>query len=262
MPDLSRLARAAAALAEHLPFDVAQAVCAAAEASVTLRAALDEIGSALPQANLLGHAEAFLKDCAAADVDDPRHAAIALLAAAEAVRIERARQTVEVVWTGPAADALPFRRTEQALLEIIDGATGRLTLVSFAVYAIPRVRDAIVRAAARGVRIAVIVETPDRLGGTHEYDTLRALGPKVQACAAVYYWPTERRPAIPGRTALLHAKCAIADGRQLFASSANLTDHAFTSNLELGVLVTGGRAPELVEARFAALIRHGVLVRA
>jgi phosphatidylserine/phosphatidylglycerophosphate/cardiolipin synthase-like enzyme len=57
-------------------------------------------------------------------------------------------------------------------------------------------------------------------------------------------------------------KCAVADGRSLFLSSANLTEYAFTINMELGLLVTGGPLPGQVEEQFDRLIGTGVLARA
>jgi phosphatidylserine/phosphatidylglycerophosphate/cardiolipin synthase-like enzyme len=58
---------------------------------------------------------------------------------------------------------------------------------------------------------------------------------------------------------VLHVKCAAADGRWLFLSSANLTVYAFTPNMELGVLITGGPLPGQVERHLGRLIGTGVL---
>ena len=44
-------------------------------------------------------------------------------------------------------------------------------------------------------------------------------------------------------------------------SSANLTADAFDINIELGVLLTGGSAPEEAAAHVDGLIRTGVLQR-
>ena len=121
---------------------------------------------------------------------------------------------------------------------------------------------ALVRAARRGVQINVIVETPDKLEGENEYSTLRALGDDVAACSAVCYWPKEKRSQDDkGKLGILHVKCAVADGRWLFLSSANLTEYAFTINMELGVLVTGGKVPAQVQEHFDRLIGAGSLVR-
>jgi phosphatidylserine/phosphatidylglycerophosphate/cardiolipin synthase-like enzyme len=169
---------------------------------------------------------------------------------------------VELVWTGPEAEGVPFRRTAQAILQVLDSAQERITLVSYAVYRIPHVCDALVRAARRSVRINVIVETPDRIEGQGEYSTLRALGDEVASCAAVYFWPQEnRRRSDAGKVGILHVKCVVADGRWLFLSSANFTEHAFDINMELGILVTGEMLPTQVEAHFDRLIATGVLAR-
>ena len=48
-----------------------------------------------------------------------------------------------------------------------------------------------------------------------------------------------------------------ADSRWLFLSSANLTEYAFNVNMELGILITGGRLPGHVEAHFDQMISQG-----
>jgi phosphatidylserine/phosphatidylglycerophosphate/cardiolipin synthase-like enzyme len=189
----------------------------------------------------------------------PEAVALALRTGLHADKVYRENQTVELVWTGPGTEGHPFRRTDQAILQVLDSARERITLVSYAVYRIPNIRGALVRAARRGVQINVIVETPDKLEGENEYNTLRALGGDVAACSAVYFWPKEKRGQESGKVGILHVKCAVADGQVLFLSSANLTEYAFSINMELGVLVTGGKLPGLVQEHFDTLIRNGTL---
>lgn len=191
---------------------------------------------------------------------EPRTVAVALQSAALSEQTHRDSQSVELVWTGPDTGQTPFRRTEQAILQVLDGARHRITLVSFAVYRIPNVAKALVRAAKRDVRLTVIVETPDIIEGAGEYSTIKALGQEVAACSMVYFWPRENRPlGDNNKVGLLHAKCAVADGHWLFLSSANLTQQAFTINLELGMLVRGGTMPTRVEQQFERLIEIGQL---
>jgi phosphatidylserine/phosphatidylglycerophosphate/cardiolipin synthase-like enzyme len=186
--------------------------------------------------------------------------AVALLSAALAEQTHRDSQSVELVWTGPDTEQTSFRRTEQAILQVLDGAKHRVTLVCFAVYKIPYVEKALVRAAKRDVRLTVILETPDKVEGEGQYSTIKALGQEVSACSTVYYWPKENRPLGPNKKAgLLHVKCAVADGQWLFLSSANLTQQAFTINMELGMLVRGGSIPSRVEQQFDRLIQSGQL---
>jgi phosphatidylserine/phosphatidylglycerophosphate/cardiolipin synthase-like enzyme len=46
----------------------------------------------------------------------------------------------------------------------------------------------------------------------------------------------------------------------MFLSSANFTECAFTINMELGLLVTGGTLPGQVERHFERLVDTGALL--
>jgi phosphatidylserine/phosphatidylglycerophosphate/cardiolipin synthase-like enzyme len=156
---------------------------------------------------------------------------------------------------------MPFRNTEQALIQVVDSAQEKLLIVSYAVYNIPNVASALVRAAERGVRIRVVIESTDPKAGKDEYSNLKALGAKVAGCASVYYWPVENRDCSPsGKPGIMHVKCAVADGETIFLSSANLTAQAFSINMELGVLVTSGNLANNVQERFGRLIKEGTIV--
>lgn len=88
----------------------------------------------------------------------------------------------------------------------------------------------------------------------------QVLGSEVAEHASFYTWPSALRPEVgSGKRASLHAKCAVADGERLLVSSANLTEYAFTKNMELGPLVEGGDVPRRVQAHLEALIATGVL---
>jgi phosphatidylserine/phosphatidylglycerophosphate/cardiolipin synthase-like enzyme len=256
------IVEAATGLASTVPTSTVETVAAAilTSSASTLRS---EIARRVPHHHHRDLALAFVDrwqtEAASIEADA---VAIALQTAALSERAHRDSQTVELVWTGPNTGDAPFRRTEQAILQVLDAAQERITLVSFAVYRIPNVAAALVRAARRGVRLTVIVETPDRIEGEGEYSTLRALGGDVAACASVYYWPKANRPiGENGKVGILHVKCAVADGEWLFLSSANLTQQAFTVNMELGMLVRGGTMPRRVEEQFEGLIAEGVLER-
>lgn len=193
---------------------------------------------------------------------DARAVALALQTAALSERTHRDSQSVELAWTGPNTEQVPFRRTEQGILQVLDGAKNRITLVSFAVYRIPNVANALVRAAKRGVRLTIIIETPDKIAGEGEYSTIKALGQDVANCSTVYFWPKENRPlGENGKVGILHVKCIVADGHSMFLSSANLTQQAFTINMELGMLIRGGSMPSQVEQQFDHLIQVGQLKR-
>jgi phosphatidylserine/phosphatidylglycerophosphate/cardiolipin synthase-like enzyme len=254
------IVEAATALASSLPTSTVETVAAAILTTGTssLKA---EIAKRVPHHHHRDRASAFV-DCwrtEAADLD-ASVVAVALQTAALSEQKHRDSQNVELVWTGPDCGDIPFRRTEQAILQLLDSAQERITLVSFAVYSIPNIAKALVKAAKRRVKLTVIVETPDKLGGENEYSTLRALGSEVEACSSVYYWPKEKRKlSSTNKPGILHVKCAVADGEWLFLSSANLTQQAFTINMELGMLVRGGTMPRRVEKQFDRLIQASQL---
>jgi phosphatidylserine/phosphatidylglycerophosphate/cardiolipin synthase-like enzyme len=254
------ISKAACRLAAELPPSTLQIVSRLIHGAPTLAAAKARTVE-LPQPDHRQLAAGFIDQCVASVPQAaPQTVALVLMTAAVADQSHRESQAVELVWTGPDVEAVPFRRTEQAILQVLDSARSRITLVSYAVYGIPNIREALVRAARRGVKIAVVVETPDRIAGQNEYSTLQALGPEVAACSAVYYWPQQKRRQHGDKVGILHVKCAVADGRWLFLSSANLTEYAFSINMELGVLVTGGPLPGQVEANFEKLIGLGMLM--
>ena len=254
------IVESAYALACSLPSSTAETVAVAilTTSDASLRA---EITRRIPHHQHRDMALAFVDRWRSeANEVDGRTVAVALQSAALSEQAHRDSQSVELVWTGPDTEATPFRRTEQAILQVLDTAKNKITLVSFAVYRIPNVGKALVRAAKRGVRLTVIVETPEKIEGQGEYSTIKALGQEVAACSKVYFWPKENRPLSDNnKVGILHVKCAVADGEWLFLSSANLTQQAFTVNMELGMLVRGGSMPSRVEQQFERLIQTGQL---
>lgn len=185
--------------------------------------------------------------------------ALAIAAARERERMARGER-ISIVWTGPETPAIAMRRTDQALLELIASTRERLIVVSFAVYKVPAVANALVACAERGGDVAVVLESEAESGGRVTYEMSQALGSEVAQHATLYTWPSELRPDVgAGRRASLHAKCAVGDGARLLVSSANLTEYAFTKNIELGLLVEGGDVPGRVQAHLEALLADGAL---
>jgi phosphatidylserine/phosphatidylglycerophosphate/cardiolipin synthase-like enzyme len=189
----------------------------------------------------------------------PDQLAWAIQAAALADEERVRSQSVELVWTGPVADQTSLRRTEQALLEIINGARESLILMTFAAYKVPQVSDALLAAARRGVEILFIAESPDASGGKVSFAGFQALGEPLVRKSSLYIWPLEKRVVDTAGHGALHAKCAVGDEDAAFISSANLTGHALTLNMELGVLIRGGELPRQTYRHLRELIQTGVL---
>lgn len=190
----------------------------------------------------------------AAEEPDLAPASLAdLLRAAEAAdALHRQRQALELVWTGPNPAGATFRRTDQALLDLVEGAARELLVITYVAYRAPGVREALARALARGVRVDLLLESSET-NAAELTDLLVGTG----RCT-VWEWPEERRPRDPsGKHGHLHAKAAVADRDVLLVSSANLTGYALALNMELGVLVRGGPLPGQVVRHFEGLVREG-----
>src|SRR6476646_1943356 len=119
------IAEEANPLAQAMPASVVEALASAIEAIGAAR-----VVSAVAHAHYRSLAAAFLDGWRTNAAGVSTHAvAAALMAAAVAEKRHRQGQAMELVWTGPDVEVVPFRRTEQALLQVIDCATERLLVV-------------------------------------------------------------------------------------------------------------------------------------
>jgi phosphatidylserine/phosphatidylglycerophosphate/cardiolipin synthase-like enzyme len=188
--------------------------------------------------------------------DDVAAAYLDGLGAAYVRHAERLR--VETVWSGPKSHAVPVRSTAEVLVDLVGEAQKDLLLMTYSAKPHPPVIESLIAARARGVQVSVVVETLQGAGG--------AIGGPVEPATAfqavpgveLWHWPPAARS---DSGAKMHAKVAVADGRALLVSSANLTQSGVKTNVEAGVLVRGGTAPERAAEHVRQLIATGVLVR-
>ena len=235
---------------DQLPIDAAPA---------QVRASLQHVGSTNARARLDTLFDALL---AGPSSLPPAAMGAALRAASAAVQQQRARQSIDLVWTGPSPHETTFRRTDQALLELVESARKTLLIVTFAAYKVDHIRTAIEARLDAGVKVTLVIEDPDESDGYLSHSPLGALGDELATRAAVYVWPFDQRPKnAAGKPAKLHAKCAAADARLALVSSANLTGDALRRNMEMGVLVRGGGLAGAIEGHFRELVSTGRLVR-
>lgn len=184
--------------------------------------------------------------------------ALALRSAVAATAFERAAETVEIAWTGPATPAVSVRRTESILLDLIAGCREELLVVSFAAYKVQEVLDALGDAADRGVRVWLVLESAAESGGRLTFDAKAAFA-ALDGRARFYSWPIDQRGSADEPRGTLHAKAVVADGTRALVTSANLTGRALELNMELGLLVDGGSVPRRLADHFRELIASGTL---
>lgn len=178
-----------------------------------------------------------------------------LLAAGHVVTKVANQQSTELVWTGPTTPFVSARRTEQALLQVINAAQQTLFITSFVAYDVSTIVRAMNEAAARGVAISMLLELSQEHGGSISFDAIGKMRALVPA-ARLYAW---RDKAAPFSDGSVHAKVAVADGRMCFITSANLTGYAMEKNMEAGVLISGGHIPRLLDDHLRSLIETNVV---
>jgi phosphatidylserine/phosphatidylglycerophosphate/cardiolipin synthase-like enzyme len=192
----------------------------------------------------------------------PATVAWALRAADHADEWHRRNQQIELVWTGPAPRGSTFRRTDQALLHVVNSAQSSLWIVTFAAYRVDSIVNAIGDATARGVAVHFVAESSEATGGRRALGAIEALRTSLPPQVALYIWPLAERPHDDaGNTGSLHVKCAVADEKIALISSANLTGHAMNINMELGLLIKGGEVPQSIALHLRQLIEAAILVR-
>ena len=170
-------------------------------------------------------------------------------------RREEARRS-SFVWSGPSA-ALEARKTEQVILDLVQGAEEELLLVSFAAYKVPSLLCAVQKAVDRGVRTRFVLETEDDSEGRLNVDASEAFSSLTGAL--FYHWPKEKREShAPGMHPVMHAKCVVTE-KAFFISSANLTEHAVSCNMELGFLSFDREKAAVLLGQFTSLIAAGIL---
>jgi phosphatidylserine/phosphatidylglycerophosphate/cardiolipin synthase-like enzyme len=173
-----------------------------------------------------------------------------LLAASHVYTRASSEQSIELVWTGPTTPFVSTRRTEQALLQVINSARQSIFITSFVAYEVPIIVEALNATSDRGVCISILLELSRAHGGSVKFDVISKMRSQVPA-AKLYAW-RDKADFFSG--GCVHAKVAVADGKTCFITSANLTGHAMEKNIEAGILITGGYIPRLLDEHLISLV--------
>jgi hypothetical protein len=251
---LERITGAASSLPESLIERVASRLLDSGEEASSID--LESLANTQRSGEVLKDLEDACRACEELDLPP---IGLALLAAHYAFRRSEESEIVDLVWTGPATTAVPVRRIEQVLKQLIDDAESELLLVSFATYKVGDLQDALKAAVARSVKVKMVLETHVTSAGKISYDEVRRIYKELPGID-IYVWPLEKRERNEkDHHGTLHAKCAVADGRTALISSANLTPYALELNMEIGVLVSNGEIPLRIAQHFKELMERGIL---
>lgn len=185
----------------------------------------------------------------------PAELAAMLIGASAAYHSAKGEQEIELVWTGPSSKLVATRKTEQALLQVIDAAMSRLFITSFVAYDVAAIMNALRKAIDRGAEVSMLLESSDKHGGGVSVDAIGRMRAALPT-ARIYFWRDKRGSFEGGK---VHAKVAVCDESICFISSANLTGHAMEKNMEAGVLIRGGSVPTKLQNHLEALVTIKIL---
>jgi phosphatidylserine/phosphatidylglycerophosphate/cardiolipin synthase-like enzyme len=183
-----------------------------------------------------------------------KEVAAALLGATATAQHLSAIGITELVWTGPTTGIVPVRRTEQVICEVVESAFVELFIVCFVAYKAETVIRSLQAAQERGVRISILLESDQEHGGSLDFNSIRHLRRNLPT-AEFYCW---KQGSAESKGAV-HAKCAVADGKTAFVTSANLTGAAMDRNMEVGVLVKGGKLPFQLINHLNELVKRRII---
>jgi phosphatidylserine/phosphatidylglycerophosphate/cardiolipin synthase-like enzyme len=196
-----------------------------------------------------------------------REAAIAetLSLLGESLRaVEKARDEVEFVWSGPERGVTQTRETSVVVEDLFGSAEREVLLATYAVYdgrsvfktlaermeAMPDLR----------VRFFVHIGREDHERDKAEAEVLHRFArefrdehwPEGARLPELFYDP---RTLLTGPTrASLHAKCIVVDDERAFVTSANFTEAAQQRNIEAGVHVENGQFARALRGQFDMLV--------
>ncbi|MFD4786633.1 DISARM system phospholipase D-like protein DrmC [Streptomyces sp. NPDC058459] len=178
--------------------------------------------------------------------------ALALEAAANRYEQDLAAHHVEIAVSGPVSDAVPIRLTASVAIQVIQAASITLLVTSYAAFGIQEIVSEIRAAADRGVSVDLVLETARASGGRlHGDGDGRTAFHELRFHPDVHLWQwvNDERHGPGGRRGSMHAKVIAADRNTALLGSANLTDNAYSDNLEIGAVI---RDPSAV----ASLVDH------
>ena len=156
----------------------------------------------------------------------------------------------DLIWTGPIQFPIPARSTIAIIQEMLSSAQERITIVGYRIeeYAEPIIRS-LSSCSDKGIDVRLVIDKPE-----------------TQVRVLKKHWKAKTAPRIYTRQILesdpmasIHAKMVIIDAADLLITSANLTYHGLSSNLEIGVRVRGKIAYK-AESLINELIRSKTLV--
>ena len=179
---------------------------------------------------------------------------------------------VDLVMTGPAVVGQENRDTSVVVSDLFRQAEESILIAGYAVYQGQQVFHALAERMVErpSLKVRMFLDIQRKPGDTSSSaELVRRFAHRFQSDE----WPMgSRTPEIfydpralssdRVKRAALHAKCVVADGQEVFVSSANFTEAAQERNIEIGLLLQSTAIAERLTHFFDALCATGQFLRA
>jgi phosphatidylserine/phosphatidylglycerophosphate/cardiolipin synthase-like enzyme len=188
---------------------------------------------------------------------------------AERDRQERHGLRANLVWSGPDLDGDHSRDTRVVVHELFRKARKQVLVSTYKLYQGKELFQPLyeTQAAHPDLKVTLFVDIArgDKTNSTQQLlDEFRAKFNEDwpwKPAPEVYYDPRSLAEAGTGKRGCLHAKVVVVDGREVFLTSANLTEAAQQRNIEAGLLLRSPAIATQLANHFEALVKEGHLVR-
>lgn len=179
----------------------------------------------------------------------------------------------QIAYSGMAPPVRETVRTSDVFQRLFADARRSIMVTAYS-FSDPELRDLLLAAARRGVKVTLYADVPQdndgrrpaamssveaekilrRGNGTSTYPGLGELWPTECPNLRVRY---DRRLLVGQEFASIHAKCVVVDARWSFITSANLTARGQERNVEVGVLLDDTELADRLLRLFGSLMAKG-----
>lgn len=153
-------------------------------------------------------------------------------------------EKIELVLTAPPSFNLRAKRTEDVVDELLQSARVSITMTGYSVSEyIKDFLDVIINKSQKGVFVKIFINKVD------EQNAIEKLIAHKGRFLKIYYYSNET-----DKMAALHAKVISIDNERTLVSSANLSYHGMSANIEMGCVIQSKKIADKINEVFKNLI--------
>lgn len=158
--------------------------------------------------------------------------------------LENRKEKIELITTAPPSFMLKTKRISNVVRDVIENSEKSLLITGYSISEfVEDMIDLIIEKSQRGLFVKVFINDLSKQKSIDKL--LRYQGKFLQ----LYNYANN-----DDKMAALHAKIILADGKRAIISSANLSYHGMSGNIEMGTLINSVKLGKQIEEFFKSLV--------